>query len=377
MTRDLILLAIALFTWGFGDSMFFLFQPLYLQDLGANPQMIGNILGMVGVAMTVAHLPAGYLADRIGRRPLLYAAWTLGCVATWVMALSPALPWFVFGTVLYGLTSFVMVPMYSYITAARGKLSVGRAITLTTAAFSLGSVIGPLVGGWIGDTIGLHRTFLVAAVIFVFSTLIVLAIRAQPVENDSEEGAAGALRSLLNPRYLQYLSIVFVVMLATYLPQPLSQNYLQDVHHLSRTQIGSVISMRNLGVAVFNLALGQLNARVGFLLAQGAMALFSLALWRGTGLPWYMLGYFLMGSYQTARSLASAQARALVSKINMGLAYGLVETTASLAIIIAPPLAGFVYNRGPALIYPLSLAAIGLAFLLTLFFSPIHSKDVL
>jgi len=377
MSRDLILLAAALFTWGFGDSMFFLFQPLYLQDLGANPQTIGNILGMVGLAMTVAHLPAGYLADRFGRRPLLYAAWMLGCLATWVMALAPSLRWFTLGTVLYGLTSFVMVPMYSYITAARGKLSVGRAITLTTAAFSLGSVVGPLIGGWIGDHIGLHRTFLAAALVFVLSTLIVFSIRSQPVETPADARERRSLRALLTPRYVQYLGIVFLVMFVTYLPQPLSQNYLQDIHNLTRSQIGSVISMRNLGVAVFNLALGQLNARVGFLLAQAAMGLFSVTLWRGSGLPWYMLGYFLMGSYQTARTLANAQARALVSKINMGMAYGLVETTSSLAIIIAPPLAGYLYDRGPSLVYPISLAAIALALALSIFFSPIRTEEVL
>ncbi len=377
MTRDLILLAAALFTWGVGDGMFFLFQPLYLQDLGANPQMIGNILGTVGIAMTIAHLPAGYLADRIGRRPLLYLAWGLGTLATWVMALAPSLPWFTVGTVLYGLTSFVMVPTYSYITAARGKLSIGRAITLTTAAFSLGSVIGPIIGGQIGEKIGLHRTFLVAAFIFILSTLIVLSIRAQPVEAAETPKDGNALKAVLTPRYLRYLVLIFVVMFVLYLPQPLSQNYLQDVRKLGPAQIGGVIAMRNLGVVVFNLLLGQINARVGFLLAQGAMALFGLALWQGTSLPWYMGAYFLMGSYQTARSLASAQARPLVSPEVMGVAYGFVETAASLSIILAPPLAGYLYARDPVLIYPIALVAILAGLLLTLFFSPVRREDVI
>ncbi len=377
MTRDLILLAAALFTWGVGDGMFFLFQPLYLQDLGANPQMIGNILGTVGIAMTIAHLPAGYLADRIGRRPLLYLAWGLGTLATWVMALAPSLPWFTVGTVLYGLTNFVMVPMYSYITAARGKLSIGRAITLTTAAFSLGSVIGPIIGGQIGEKIGLHRTFLVAAFIFIFSTLIVLNIRAQPVEETATPKDSNALKAVLTPRYLRYLALIFVVMFVLYLPQPLSQNYLQDVRKLGPAQIGGVIAMRNLGVVVFNLLLGQINARIGFLLAQGAMALFGLALWQGTSLPWYMGAYFLMGSYQTARSLASAQARPLVSPEVMGIAYGFVETAASLSIILAPPLAGYLYARDPVLIYPIGLVAILAGLLLTLFFSPVRRTDVI
>jgi hypothetical protein len=57
MTRDLFLVALSLFTWGLGEGMFIFFQPFYLQQLGADPRTIGGILGVVGISMTVAHLP--------------------------------------------------------------------------------------------------------------------------------------------------------------------------------------------------------------------------------------------------------------------------------------------------------------------------------
>jgi|BarGraNGADG00212_2_1021979.scaffolds.fasta_scaffold485555_1 MFS family permease len=46
--------------------------------------MIGAILGAVGIAMTVAHLPAGYMSDRIGQRPIMWTFWVLG-MATWLL----------------------------------------------------------------------------------------------------------------------------------------------------------------------------------------------------------------------------------------------------------------------------------------------------
>ena len=49
MKRDLILVAIAMFAWGLGEGLFIYFQPLYLQELGANPIMIGTILGGFGL----------------------------------------------------------------------------------------------------------------------------------------------------------------------------------------------------------------------------------------------------------------------------------------------------------------------------------------
>ncbi len=72
MSRDLVLIACALMTWGLGEGMFYFFQPLYLQELGADPLKIGSILGLVGLATMLAYLPAGYLSDRIGRRPLIW-----------------------------------------------------------------------------------------------------------------------------------------------------------------------------------------------------------------------------------------------------------------------------------------------------------------
>jgi MFS family permease len=74
MNQDLILMAVSYLFWGIGEGMFLYFQPVYLQQLGADPVKIGLILGAVGVAMTVAQIPAGYQADRFGRRRFIWAS---------------------------------------------------------------------------------------------------------------------------------------------------------------------------------------------------------------------------------------------------------------------------------------------------------------
>jgi len=85
--------------------MFYFFQPLYLQEFGRRPAEDRSILGLVGLATMLAYLPAGYLSDRIGRRPLICLAWIIGSVATGLMALAQSLPVFVGGMVLYGFTN--------------------------------------------------------------------------------------------------------------------------------------------------------------------------------------------------------------------------------------------------------------------------------
>ena len=92
MNRNFFFMALSLFTWGIGEGMFFNFQPIYLEQLGSNPQQIGMILGGFGFAMAITHIPAGYLADKLGRRPMLLAAWTIGLFATVMMAFARRWP---------------------------------------------------------------------------------------------------------------------------------------------------------------------------------------------------------------------------------------------------------------------------------------------
>lgn len=367
MSRDLALISASLTTWGIGEGMFFLFQPLYLQELGANPVAIGSILGMIGLTMSIAHIPAGYFADLFGRRPLIISAWVFGMVATWVMAMATSLPTFILGSAMYGLTSFVMAPLNSYITNARGNWSLARTLTTVSAMYNLGAIVGPIWGGWIGERFGLRMNFFIAACLFILSTIIILFIRPQPtVHNEEKSVRSRVLGLLLQPSYLKTMGVAFLVIFSMYLPQPLSQNFLQNERGVPVVLIGMLIALRSLGVVMLNLSLGRLDARQGFLLAQVSMILSAFLLWKGDGLFWFAISYLLIGSSQTARALAIAQSQTLVDEANIGLAYGLLETIMSLSIILAPPLAGLIYAQEPSRVYPVSILCIILALMLSI-----------
>ena len=97
-----------------------------------------------------------------------------------------------------------------------------------------------------------------------------------------------------------------------------------------------------------------------------------MLIWLGSGFPTYMLAYFLLGSYQTARLMAQTQARSLINAANMGGAYGALETVNATAIILAQPLAGYLYSINPVLIYPVSAGLAVLAIIITVLFSPVR-----
>lgn len=373
MSLDLVLLSLSLFAWGIGEGLFFFFQPIYLQQLGANTMTIAAVYSAFGAAMMLAHIPAGHLADRLGRRPLLLAAWTSGLLAAWVMALARTLPVFIAGMLLYGLTAFVSSPLNSYVTAARGKLSPARAMTFMSAAFNFGAVIGPLTGGWLGDRLGLRTVYFIAGGLFVVSTVILFFLKSQPRDSHDPASPPGSL--LANTRFIGLLMVIFVIMFATYMPQPLTPKFLENERHLTLSAIGLLGSVNGLGNALFNLFLGLFRPRLGLALVQICVGVFTLFIWRGAGLEWYAAGYFMLGGYRAARPFVFSMVRSLIHPAQMGLAYGFAETVNSLAMMLAPLLAGALYTRDPALVYPAALGLLAFTLSMGVVFTPRECAD--
>ncbi len=363
MNRNLLFVAFALLTWGFGEGLFFNFQPIYLKELGSNEQQIGLILGAFGAAMAITHIPAGRLADRIGRRPLLVFAWITGLASTVIMALARELPLFIVGMMGYGLTAFVASPLGSYVTTARGNWSVGTALSMTTATFNMGMVLGPITGGWIGDHFGLRSVYFVAAGMFVVSVVFIFLIQDQPIDHHDPESPPVNLFN--NTRLKSFLGVVAFAVFAMYIAQPLTPNFLEDVRGLSLSNIGFVFAMGALGNAVLALTMSRFKPHLGFVLAQVLVAAFAFIVWQATDAPVLALGYFLLGGFRAARPLAMAQARALVHQSQMGLTYGVMETIYAMIFIVVPPLAGFLYARDPFMTYPLALVLIAVSVLIS------------
>jgi MFS family permease len=368
MSLNLILLFISLFTWGIGEGLFFVFQPIYLAQLGANKMTIATIFSAFGFAMMIAHVPAGYLADRFGRKPLLIAAWTSGLLATWIMAIARTLPSFIVGMLLYGLTAFVSSPLNSYVTAARGKLTPARAMTIMSASFNFGAVLGSLAGGWLGESISMRTGYFIAGGLFILSTGVLCFLKSQSRDHHDPDTPRANLLS--NLRFVGFLGIIFIVMFSSYLPWPLTANFLNEERNLGLVQMGVLGSVNYLGNALFNLLLGQFSARLGLGLVQLCVAAFSLLIWRGTDFEWYVAGYFIFGGFRTARSFVFAQVRALIHPAQMGIAFGVAETSNSLAVVLAPLLAGVLYTRDPALVYPASIGLLAVTLIISLIFAP-------
>jgi MFS family permease len=369
LNRSLLFVALALLLWGFGEGMFVNFVPIYLdQQFLLSKYEIGIVLGAWGFSMAITHIPAGRLSDRIGRRPLLIVAWVLGLASTLIMGLALVLPFFLIGLLGYGLTAFVSSPLSSYVTAARGNWPIGTVLSLTTATFAMGMVLGPVTGGWIGDHYGMRMSFFVASVLFLISNVFIFLIERQPIDHHDPEAPPPGL--INNQRFVILMGVLAFAIFAMYLSQPLTPNFLASVRGLSLSETGIIFTVGALGNSLMAILFSRVPPRRGFLVAQGLVILFAFLIWKGSSLPVFMLGYFLLGGFRAGRPMVMAQARELVHDSQMGVTYGIMETIGAVIFVLTPPLAGLLFELDPGIVYPLSMGLIAISVVISYFFSP-------
>jgi DHA1 family tetracycline resistance protein-like MFS transporter len=112
----------------------------------------------------------GMLSDRFGRRPvLLLSIFGLG-VDYIFMALAPSLRWLFVGRVINGITSASFSTANAYVADVTPPHERAKAFGLLGAAFGVGFIVGPAIGGILGD-INLRLPFWVSAGLAVVNWL--------------------------------------------------------------------------------------------------------------------------------------------------------------------------------------------------------------
>ncbi len=129
----------------------------------ARAARITGLFGFAWAAMQFICAPLiGALSDRFGRRPVvLLSNFGLG-LDYLVMAVAPTVAWLFLGRVISGMTSSSYPTAMAYATDVTSPAERAGRYGLLGAAFGLGFVIGPAIGGFLGD-IDLRLPFWVAA----------------------------------------------------------------------------------------------------------------------------------------------------------------------------------------------------------------------
>jgi DHA1 family multidrug resistance protein-like MFS transporter len=182
-----------------GPSMLSPIIPLFIQQLRAKSaaSAAGLAMGLMGVVAAISSIIAGRMGTRVDLKKMLI--W--GCFCTGVLYLPPVFAttvfWFILLMALSGLfNGGIMVPSNSLIALSVSQTEQGMAYGLQQSANSLGSGLGPLLGGVLASTLGLKSVFPVSAALFIIAGVLVIKLlpglsRARVPESIVVSGQSG------------------------------------------------------------------------------------------------------------------------------------------------------------------------------------------
>lgn len=159
---------VTLFLDVFGVGLIIPILPKLIEQLsGGNVSAASHTYGwLAAVAALMQFLCApalGSLSDRFGRRPVILGSLFGSWLDYLLLAFAPSLPWFFLGRVITGITSANFTAANAYIADVSPPEKRAANFGLVAAAFGLGFIAGPALGGWIGGQFGLRAPFFVTA----------------------------------------------------------------------------------------------------------------------------------------------------------------------------------------------------------------------
>lgn len=134
-----------------GFSFFVPLLPFYAVDFGASELVLGFLLASYALAQLIGAPILGRLSDRYGRRPVLFIS-TLGTFLSLLLLVFANSLWMLFASrILDGLTGGNISVAQAYITDITDEKNRARGLGLIGAAFGLGFILGPALGGVLSD----------------------------------------------------------------------------------------------------------------------------------------------------------------------------------------------------------------------------------
>jgi DHA1 family tetracycline resistance protein-like MFS transporter len=181
----------------------------------ARASSVTGYFGFAWATMQFIFSPVlGAWSDRFGRRPVMLIS-CFGLSIDYVfMALAPSLRWLLMGRIISGVTTSNISTAFAYVTDVTKPEERAKPFGLVSAAFGLGFVIGPAVGGWLGN-MNLRFPFWAAAALSFGNALYGYFVLPESLPPERRAKSAwhmanplGSLRLLSSHTELAGLSVV-------------------------------------------------------------------------------------------------------------------------------------------------------------------------
>ena len=215
-----IFLTVLIDTIGFGIVM--PVMPQLIVELTGKPLAQATFVGgwlltSYAVMQFICGPIMGNLSDRFGRRPVLLASLAAFAIDYALMGFAPSLAWLFLGRVLAGVAGAVYTPAWAYIADVSPPEKRAQSFGVMGAAFGVGFIFGPALGGLLGE-FGTRAPFFAAAALGALNFFYGLAVLPESLPADKrrrfEWKRANPLGTLLSlKRYPAVMAIAGAVFL--------------------------------------------------------------------------------------------------------------------------------------------------------------------
>ncbi|HEY0307865.1 MAG TPA: TCR/Tet family MFS transporter [Acidobacteriaceae bacterium] len=223
MNKPLVVIYAAIGLDAVGIGLIFPILPRLLEQVTHTQHVapyIGIMTALYAVMQFIFAPMLGALSDNLGRRPVLLISLAGAAVNYVVMAFAPQLWMLVLGRAIAGLTSANVSVATAYITDISPEDTRARRFGLFNAMFGAGFIIGPVLGGVLGDY-WLRLPFIAAAVLNACNLLLALFMLPESRTQGRQKIDLAALNPLQPLRWafsmkgLLPIALVFFILSAT------------------------------------------------------------------------------------------------------------------------------------------------------------------
>lgn len=223
MNKPLIVIFAAIGLDAVGIGLIFPILPRLIEDVthARNVASYIGVLTALYAAMQFVFAPVlGALSDRLGRRPVLLISLGGATINYVLMAFAPFLWLLIIGRAIAGLTSANISVATAYITDISPENTRAKRFGLFNAMFGIGFILGPVLGGVLGDY-WIRFPFIAAAVLNAGNLLLAIFFLPEsraPSREKIDLAALNPLRPLrwaFSAKTLMPIILVFFVLSAT------------------------------------------------------------------------------------------------------------------------------------------------------------------
>ncbi|WP_088226027.1 multidrug efflux MFS transporter [Desulfosporosinus sp. FKB] len=272
--RNLLVCWFGMFVAGIGMSQIAPVLPLYIQHLGIHSA--SSIAQLSGIAFGVTYIISaifspiwGHFADKFGRKPMILRASLGMALVIGCMGFAPNVYVLIGLRLLQGAITGYSTACTALIATQTDKEHAGYALgTLSTGSIA-GSLLGPIIGGFIEENFGFQPVFFITgALLLIAFILTLLFVQESFVRKDKAAIGTKAMLKNIPEKSLTITLLVtfFAITLGLYSIEPIVTVY---VTHLTAGS-GHIALLAGLAFSASGLAniiaaprLGKLSDKIG------------------------------------------------------------------------------------------------------------------